>query len=331
MRPRITFFCELETPALIHQFNDESLIPALQNLNACLSLGVLDFSPQRAEIVKRLNQAGIPVTAWILLPKELGYWSNIGNGIETTHRYDQFKEWTIEHGLRWSAVGLDIEPDIHLIQEGMSSSWSIFISSLKQFARFGRFSKAQNIFKELVARIKSDGFVLESYQFPLIVDDRMAKSTLVQRFLGILTIDSDREVLMLYSSFLGENSAGVIWSYGKDSRSIAVGSTGGGVELPKPIAVLSWEDFERDLLLAWRWSNDIYIFSLEGCIQQGFLEKLLAFEWDRIILAPSSQARKIDGWRISFQMVLWFLSYLPVLLGIGLILAVIIYSLVRKR
>ena len=79
MKPRLTFFCELEADALETLFADSSVIDNLVTLEASVSLGILDLSPGRAAVVRRLNEAGIPVIAWQLLPKEQGYWFNLGN------------------------------------------------------------------------------------------------------------------------------------------------------------------------------------------------------------------------------------------------------------
>jgi hypothetical protein len=113
----------------------------------------------------------------------------------------------------------------------------------------------------------------------------------------------------LTSSFVRPNGAGFVWSYARDAHRIGIGSTGGINELAGETQPLSRAEFERDLRLAWHWTNDITIFSLEGCVQQGFLEKLLDFEWDQIMLEPLQQARKIDRWRVGFQMSLWLFSY----------------------
>jgi hypothetical protein len=42
----------------------------LVELRAEVAVAILDFAPERAAVVRRLNQAGIPVIAWIMLPKE---------------------------------------------------------------------------------------------------------------------------------------------------------------------------------------------------------------------------------------------------------------------
>lgn len=76
--PRITFFCELD-PHPLQDLFDQRLVNDLLDLHASLSLGIIDLSPQRAQVVQRLNQAGVPVIAWLLLPKDEGYWFNLDN------------------------------------------------------------------------------------------------------------------------------------------------------------------------------------------------------------------------------------------------------------
>jgi len=40
--------------------------------------------------VRRLNAAGVPVVAWLLLPKEQGYWFNAENSGYALDRYEHF-------------------------------------------------------------------------------------------------------------------------------------------------------------------------------------------------------------------------------------------------
>lgn len=75
-KPNLTLACELAPEPLKELFATQELIDDLKTMNASISLGILDFSPERVEVVHQLNKAGIPVTAWLLLPKELGYWFN---------------------------------------------------------------------------------------------------------------------------------------------------------------------------------------------------------------------------------------------------------------
>ncbi|RUM94458.1 MAG: hypothetical protein DSZ28_03060, partial [Thiothrix sp.] len=79
---KLTFFCELYTDDLVKLFATPGLIEQLQALRASVSLGILDFSDERADIVHRLNKQGIPVIGWQLLPVEQGYWYNMANAPE---------------------------------------------------------------------------------------------------------------------------------------------------------------------------------------------------------------------------------------------------------
>jgi hypothetical protein len=331
MRPHLNFFCELETPELEATLADGKVLQVLQKLGAGVCLSTTDFSPQKAALVKRFEQAGIPIKAWLLLPREDGYWSNLDNFDATRARYVAFKKWTVEYGLSWEAVGLDIEPDIRMVQAFFEKQWRGISTALFKSFAFSRWSNANRGYIQLVENIRADGFVLETYQLPLIVDDRMAHTTFIQRLLGILNLSSDREVLMLYSSFLRPWGSGLIWSYGKEGNPIAVGSTGGGVELPGPFdEPLTWDELQRDLRLAWHWSDEIFIFSLEGCVQQGYLSKLVTFEWDHIILEPGSRAARVDHWRMSLRFTLWLVKYFFVFVILG-VAAMLILRPIRRR
>lgn len=309
---RLTFFCELESGPLEALFADPTVVEHLLALRASVSLGMIDLGPERASVVERLNQAGVPVIAWQLLPKEHGYWFNQDNAPQAAARYEDFRAWTGRQGLRWDGVGLDIEPDIHDLQRMLERGWRVLPSLLPRLARGERLREAQARYGALLARIRADGYRVDSYQFPFIVDERRAGSTLLQRLAGVLDLPADREVLMLYSSFARPHGPRMLWSYGPDACSIGVGVTGGGVEVPDLIAVppLSCEELTRDLRLARRWTDDIHVFSLEGCVRQGFLARLRDFDWETPVeaLAP---ARGVDGLRWVARQVLRASSWLP--------------------
>ena len=62
----------METAALQSLFSDPDVIRDLQQLNAGITLSLIDLSPGRAQVVRQLNSAGIPVTAWLALPSQQG-------------------------------------------------------------------------------------------------------------------------------------------------------------------------------------------------------------------------------------------------------------------
>lgn len=332
--PRLTFFCELDAEALQELFTDQTLIEDLLAIKANISLGILDLSPQRAEVVKKLNKVDIPVNACLLLPREQGYWFNLDNATQSIARYQLFRDWTEEYNLNWVAVGLDIEPDIGELEKIVTYKWFSLPSLLRTFFRRildrKRLVFAREVYDNLVSRIRADGYNVDSYQLPIIADERRVGSTFLQRFTGLVDLPVDREIWMLYSSFLRPKGVGYLWSYAPEAQSIGLGSTGGGVYVGfgdrNP---LDWDELSRDLLLSWYWTDDIHIFSLEGCVQQGFIERLKTFEWDRPILFPDEIADAADVSRKAIQSILWITSHFKLIL-VGLLGIMLSLSVVRR-
>ncbi|MCL5952472.1 MAG: hypothetical protein M1132_12265 [Chloroflexi bacterium] len=315
---RLTFFSELGSRELQALVADGAVIEHLCALEASVSLAVLDHSPERAEVVRLLNQAGIPVTAWLLLPKEEGYFFNVDSPAGAVQSYAEFKEWTAQHQLAWAGVGLDIEPDIRDLSGLASGGRSWLLRTLpRRWLDYARVRRAQIAYAALVAQIRADGYGVESYQFPFIADERRAGSTLLQRLFRIVEIPVDREILMLYTSFWAELGPAMLWSYGREAQAIAVGITGPGVESEgiAKVRPLDWEEFARDLSLARRWTTDISVYSLEGCVRQGFLPRLKSLDWTHQIEPPAETVKRMERLRRAAQAILWMDAHPTLVLG----------------
>lgn len=295
------------------------MIERLGALRARVGLGIVDLAPDRASVVQTLNEAGIPVVAWLLLPMEQGYWFNVNNALQATARYRAFKAWTEEYSLQWVGIGLDIEPDIREVESFVTDRPRLLFKLLYRSFNNERVRTAQAAYRALVSEMQLDGFQVDSYHIPLMIDERRTGSTLLQRVAGLVDVPSDREVLMPYTSFLGPHGPGILWSYASDAQSIGVGSTGGGVQVAGlgDVPPLRWEELTRDLRLARHWSDDIHIFSLEGCLQQDFLQRLINFDWDGPVKIPYESARMIDRLRKGLRVILWSSAH-PVLIMMGL-------------
>lgn len=303
--PTLTFACELEPEPLEALFADPALIGDLSALHAGVSLGILDLSPQRAAVVRRLNEAGVHVVAWQLLPKPEGYWFNLDNAPKAVARYLAFKAWTAQYGLSWSGIGVDIEPDFNDIQRLMGPGRKqLMLPLLRKLFDNERVRRGQIAYQTLVMQMRSDGYRVETYQIPFIVDERAAGATVLQRLFGIVDLPACREVLMLYTSFLRPSGAALLWSYGRAAQVIGVGSTGGGVEIGSQVPPLTWEELSRDLRVAARWTREIFVFSLEGCVRQGFLAQLRDFDWEQPVTPPEGLDR-VNAIRRALQRVLW--------------------------
>lgn len=310
---QLTFACELGRDDLVALFSDGAVIKDLQALGANVALMLSDFSEQRAEVVRTLNAAGISVVAVPLVAAEDGYYFTADNPSVATARYDEWKAWTSSEGLVWAGLGLDIEPDVRLYQQIADHAWRVLPILMRGLRDRDRPRRASIAYSALVERIRADGWTVESYQLPPIVDERRVGSTLLQRALGLVDVRTDREIWMLYSSFFGALGAGLIWSYGPEAPAIAVGSTGGAPDIPGSphVPQLNWDELARDLSLARHWSDTILIHSLEGCVEQGFLPQLKSFTWPRA--SPPSTARLAGGLRVTLRTILWSSKHLRAL------------------
>lgn len=326
-QPNLIFFTELDSERITALFSDSAVIKTLKSLNAGVSLGILDLSDERARVVRKLNKARIPVIAWLLLPKAEGYWFNTGNYPQAIARYDAFQKWTQAHKLDWSGIGLDIEPDINDFTRFKDEKQvgQLAATLFRRYRDRQRAEKARLAYHALVEQIHADGYPVESYHIPFIEEERRAQSTVLGRTAGLVDVAVDREVLMLYSSFLRPNGDAVLWSYAPESDSVGVGNTGGGVDVNNllDIAPLTWEEFSRDLRICVTLQKPIHIFCLEGCIAQGFLDRLVNFDWDEPVATPDG-TNKVRAVRTAMATGLWLLERpwvillsLATLIGLG--------------
>ncbi len=310
-KPSLTFFCEMETSKLTELFAGSKVVNYLAKLDANLSLGLLDLSAERAEVIKKLNKAGIPVTAWILLPKEQGYWTSLDTITETRQRYIEFKNWATKHKLRFAAIGLDIEPRIQVMTALNQDPFRQILRLIKRFFFETRLKNSELAAKALIQTIHEDDYPVETYQFPTVLDERAVGSKFFAKTLGLPSLPSDREVLMLYTSFFKIYPDSILWSYAQECQAAGIGSTGGGVEIEgvPPLKTLRWIDLKRDLLLANLSVRHIYIFSLEGCMANNFMDRLVNLDWDTQVIPPSRSATGITVIRKVGQGFLWALAH----------------------
>lgn len=305
-KPDLTFFCELPARELAALFEDRFVLDDLKTLNAAVSLGILDLSPERAEVVRKMNLLNIPVIAWLLLPKDQGYWFNLENYPYAIARYEDFKIWSRENDLRWAGIGLDIEPDYNQMEAFHTHAPRFYVDAFKRLNDHLAYDQAMLAYTGLVHQAHADGFEVEAYHIPQITDDRKAGSNVLQRLVGLVDVPVDREVLMLYSSFSPSKGHALLAEYASETDSVGIGNTGGGVQIEgwDEEPYLTWEDFSTDLRLAWQTGKPVHIFSLEGCVRQGFLDRLITFDWNQAVpTQPDTNPVKLM--RKGLQTLLW--------------------------
>jgi len=322
-RPSLSFFCEVSGEKLLSYSRDSTLLRDLRRMDASLRIGVLDFSNDRAEALRRFHAAGIPLVAWLLLPEEKGYWFHATNGEAALDRYEAFRRWTEEQELVWEGIGLDLEPALADVRgwhdEPIRTTWRCY----QRLLRPKPLSDALAPYQRLLVRIQDDGYLVESYLFPPLLDERAISTESFQRLLGLVDLPVAHEIPMCYTSAPFIEPA-MILSYGEEVSAIALGSTGGGPALMggKPLPTLSWEELSRDLLLAQQICQQVHLYSLEGCLERGFIPRLRDFDWRQPVALYSSELHEVPRTRQRLRWVLQVLDY-PILTSVGLLLLLI--------
>ncbi len=289
MKPtRLSFFNEQDSPDLTELVSDATVTSQLRALGAHVTIGLRDLSDERAMAVKRFASEGIPVGAWLLLPRDQGYFATYDNVDAVEARVEAVLRWAERHQLAFTSLGLDFEPDLRELDR-------LFIDPLKTMAGWARRAndrtrraRALDRYQALITRLQSAGWRIEAYQFPLLLEDRAAGSHFLQRVSSSLDVPVEREVMMTYSSLFGPLGPGLVeaWTRAAGAVAVAVGSTGGGID---PLPKLSFDELSRDLRLAARGCADVSIFSLEGCVMNGHLPRLIDFDWEAPVNMPLHQ------------------------------------------
>lgn len=288
---KLSFFNEQDAPHLRSLLEAPKLFEQLRALNAGVTMGLRCLSDERARAIRRFTDEGVRVGAWLLLEKEHGYFATPENHEHVTARIESLLRFRDAHRLDVTSLGFDFEPDLRELEVYFHSPFRALRTWARRAMNRDRRARALDQYTQLIARLRSEGWSVESYQFPLMLEDRAASSAFFQRFTGSLDVPVEREVMMVYSSLLGRFGAGLTeqWTRSAPStsaRAVAVGSTGGGVD---PLPKLSFDELARDLRLAARACDDIRIFSLEGCVQHRYLERLVGFDWQAPVTLSSAQ------------------------------------------
>jgi hypothetical protein len=311
--PRLTFLCELTPAALLALLRQGDVLPALQQLGAHVTLAIrtadlADSAADLREAVRQCNGAGIGLNGWLMLDGEQGTGVTADTVADVTSAYTQFHAWAEAQALEFNNVVLDVRPD-HDFLLGARFDRQRFVRAIARTRSAETIRTAQAELAALVKRIHADGYGVDALHFPLIVDERISGSLVLQRISGMVDVRADRDILLTYTNAVREIGGGMLWSYGTNTHTsqdyhytLAVGSTGGGAALFGP---LTWEDLARDLRMAYCRVADIHVHSLEGCVAQGFLPRLVGFAWDAPLVLPHKALGRVRRGRVVLQGALW--------------------------
>jgi hypothetical protein len=331
---------------------DGAIIAQLKDLHAGVALDTGDLSPARAQLVRHLNEAGIPVVAVLSLPGDQGGYMNSSNAPEAVARFAAFEKWTADYSLHWAAVALDIEPNLNDFAEMRQHPFRFLVTLLGRSFDGGRVRRARQAYSALIRRIYSAGYPVQTSQFPFIADERKVHSTVLERLFGIVDVrprevesrgglascssaaaaissNENAEVLMIYSSYSHVRAGAALdWSYGPEAQGIIVGSTAssGDPATDARFPPLNWNEFCRELIVASHFSHVVGVFNLKGCIRQGFLPRLKTLDWSESVTIPAASIRRVNRFRHIIEGILWTLAHVLYFVGaIFLLVAALIW------
>ncbi|GIW02162.1 hypothetical protein [Roseiflexus sp.] len=272
--PQLFFFCELSGAALLRLLDRPDVLNLLAARAYGVALALSVFDDGYAAATRLLNTHDIPVVAWLTLPADEGLAFNLQNYPRAAACYQAFHAWAQANGLRFVAVGFDMEPPL---SDALFAGWGGAREIVRRIwlARDNAlFPAARAAYLEVMAVARRDGYEVHAYQIPLIADDRRVGTTLLQRALDIVDLPADIEVLMCLSETAPEwFGSALIAVYGPSADALAVGSSGSGD------AILHWDALRHNLLLAAACTDIIYVATLEQCVANGHLERIAALDW----------------------------------------------------
>mmetsp|Transcript_23151 Transcript_23151/g.37291 ORF Transcript_23151/g.37291 Transcript_23151/m.37291 type:complete len:355 (-) Transcript_23151:116-1180(-) len=297
--PNLSFFTELTGRQLLSFVKNDTLIRALRALNATVYPSMSDFSDERIEAIRYLNHMNVSVGAWLVMPMAEGYWFNEMNAFGAKEQIAKFVQWADSADLDFSrspygkVLLLDMEVNRTEMESLVNRNWIDVARDVAWTRNIGHYEAALANMSEAVRQAESAGYAVQAYEVPLLLDQRAVKSTLISRVSGLVDVadpmgpsPSVSSVGCLYSTLTEAGLASYVHSY-KDSA-VALGSTGGINGVSKNL--LDWPHLARDLLLSRNVTENIFIYSLEGCAVRGHLQRIVDFEWS----APLPSVNKLE-------------------------------------
>jgi hypothetical protein len=312
--------CDHGIPKFQSLFADPTVVSDLQALHANLAVAVPDLSPQRAELVRSLNAAGIPLIAWIELPGADGPYLNASDAPEAGTYIAAFERWTAQNDLHWAGVGLDIEPNFTELARLRGHPGRIAALVLSRYFDYARVYRARKASARIIRQLQHDGYLVQTYQLPFIVAERNVHVTLLERLLGIVDVRGDQEALMVYSSLARGGGTGMIFRLGPNAQAIVIGVTEANPKAGAAGIPLNWAEFSRDLIVASHFTQTVGVYNLEGSVQQDFLARLKTMDWSQSALVPASSMQRANRISRAIATALVVVSLLPVLLALLLLL-----------
>lgn len=271
---------ELQAPAVLD-------LLARYEVGMCVQVKDLDGL---APLLLACAERDVEAAAWLLLPREQGYWPSETTAIEYATRVDKLLTWAESKHVRIPWLAVDLERPLWQAEHLSGSRGLRGVAVQLQLARLNlnrpRFLRAREAYVALARRARASGVRLLCAAHDYVRDELLAGSSLLQDLheAPVLGVPWNVVSAMLYSSMDPESEVRRRWLYevaadlrrGLGARAGAsIGLTSAGVlgnephytrpdELASDVAALKAAGIE-----------DIAVYSLEGILNSGRPERWL--------------------------------------------------------
>lgn len=332
VQPQLGFACCDQGIAQMQAlFADPKTVAALRALHAHVAVALPDYSPERTQVVRMLNQQQIPVIAGLMVQTKDGPYFNAEDSGEAPAQYVDFEKWTEENSLHWAAVGIDLEPNFTELAALKDHPLRLIETLVGNSLDSKRMGLTQKTYSALIRQIQSQGYPVLTFALPYIPVERKLHTTLLDRMLGVPDVEGNENYVMIYTSYARSVRPAIFLDLGQSAQAIAIGVTDGPPPAGSGFGPLSWDEFSEDLIVASHFTSRIGVYNLEGCVQQGFLLRLGTIDWGASVVIPAASVSRADRHVMAFGMALWIASHLIYLAAAALLLMILLVWAWRVR
>jgi hypothetical protein len=162
------------------------------------------------ELVRKANSVGIPVSAWIVVPYEQGYWAYQGNAQAMFDAVKAWAEWKEANHLKFTSVAIDQEFSWQNLQTYIANVTSHDPEKLTSWMRTNIDPSAQcsafHAYQELISWTHLQGIRITAAEAPMVADDFADGTLALQNALQITGSSPgyDQMYLMAYRSAVAQ-------------------------------------------------------------------------------------------------------------------------------
>jgi hypothetical protein len=176
------------------------VVARLRQFGFGLALPLRHLTEATADALRLLTAAGVPFTLQLAAVNPPSDLFHVQNYPQARERFIQLRDWLKAEGLMPQALVLRVEPPAELPIAERGLNLRVLARHLWLAHENVLYQDAADAMAALCAEIRSAGMEVHSLQVPLVIDDRWAGTTLLQRAFDLIPIPADVELLLCRSS-----------------------------------------------------------------------------------------------------------------------------------